>query len=84
MEERRLNHIIVLYNTCLIDSFNFQYFMVTGGQAGPSYTDITEVYIENVWVTVAAKLPYLVEGLSVATINNRVLSFGKLFIIWKK
>ena len=76
----------MLYHTCLIDSLNFQYFMVTGGQdPGPgTYIDFTEVYIENVWVTVAAKLPYLIEGLSVATINNRVLSFGIQFIICMK
>ena len=38
--------------------------------------DSTEVFSDNVWRTVVAKLPAQTNGLRIATINNRVLSFG--------
>ena len=49
--------------------------MVTGGY-GSSYLDSTEIFSDNAWRTVAAKLPFLMRDLRAATINNRVLSFG--------
>ena len=47
--------------------------MVTGGHRE---IDSTEIFSDNIWRTVAAKLPVLMYGLSAATINNRVLAFG--------
>ena len=49
--------------------------MVTGGYES-TYCDSTEIYNDNVWRTITAKLPTPLRGLRVATINNRVLSFG--------
>ena len=50
--------------------------MVTGGWTGSSRFDSTEIFSDNVWRTVAAKLPTPLAGLKVATIDNRVLAFG--------
>ena len=49
--------------------------MVTGGYGG-GYLDSTEIFSDNVWRMVTAKLPSPMQGLRVATINNRVLAFG--------
>ena len=49
--------------------------MVTGGFGG-AFFDSTEIFSDNVWRTVAAKLPTSMSTLGVATINNRVLAFG--------
>ena len=51
--------------------------MVTGGNDGPNnYLDSTEIFSDNVWRTVAARLPVAMNSPRVATINNRVLAFG--------
>ena len=52
--------------------------MVTGGhgETEPWFLDTTEVYQDNVWRTVAGKLPVPVASLRAATVNNRVLLFG--------
>ena len=52
--------------------------MVTGGYGD---LDTTEIFSDNVWRTVAAKLQWY--GQSIATINNRVLSFGKSLLLMK-
>ena len=54
--------------------------MVTGGYDGSSHFDSTEIFSDNVWRTVAAKLPHPMY-MTVATINNRVLAFGKYLVI---
>ena len=62
-------------------TFICQLFMVTGGYTGSSSLDGTEIFNDNVWRTVeAAKLPAPIYGLRVATLNNRVLSFGNSFL----
>ena len=63
----------------MIDTFNCQFLMVTGGLGdwgGRSFLDSTEIFSDNVWRIVAAKLPRPMNSLRVATINNRVLAFG--------
>ena len=52
--------------------------MVTGGHNGlrPIDSKDTEIFSDNVWRTVTAKLPTPIYGLRMATINNRVLAFG--------
>ena len=50
--------------------------MVTGGYDGSRHLDSTEIFSDNVWRTVTAKLPAPMGSLTVATINNRVLAFG--------
>ena len=50
--------------------------MVTGGWAGSTRLDSTEIFSDSVWRTVAGKLPYPMNYMSVTTINNRVLLFG--------
>lgn len=55
--------------------------MVTGGSTGTSVLDSTEIFSDKVWKTVNAKLPFPVDGLQLATINNRVLSFGNSFYL---
>ena len=57
--------------------------MVTGGYNYPNYFDSTEIYNDNVWRTITAKLPTPLRGLRVATINNRVLSFGNSLFLMK-
>ena len=51
--------------------------MVTGGHDGSSILDSTEIFSDNVWRTVTAKLPFPMQSLTVATINNRVLVMGR-------
>ena len=64
----------------------FQLMIVTGGNIGKEVT--TEIYSNNVWKTVAAKLPYeWIHSLEVISIANRVILFGNwqkyiLTIIW--
>ena len=80
---KKVNQII-LYHSYLIDTFNAQFLMVTGGLVwGTKSLDSTEIFSDNVWKTVIAKLPISIHNLSVATVNNRVLAFGKplLFVI---
>ena len=48
--------------------------MVTGG-SGPRL-DSTEIFSDNVWRTVASKLPRPMQEFRAAMINNRVLAFG--------
>ena len=58
--------------------------MVTGGLvSGVTILDSTEILSTvqqssnaNVWKTLSGKLPTPLVGMTVATINNRVLSFG--------
>ena len=52
--------------------------MVAGGFTAiySSRVDSTEILSDNVWRTVAAKLPFLMDSLRVAKVNNRILSFG--------
>ena len=50
--------------------------MVTGGWTGSNRFDSTEIFSDNVWRTVTAKLPDPMYDLRVVTINNRVLTFG--------
>ena len=67
------------FHTYVHSNVKYQIIMVTGGIAdtGPHrHLDDTEIFTDNIWRTVAAKLPVLMYGLSVATINNRVLAFG--------
>ena len=53
--------------------------MVTGGWSSGIRHDSTEIFSDNVWRTVAGKLPGGgVSALRIATINNQVLSFGKI------
>ena len=50
--------------------------MVTGGQDDGRLLDSTEIFSDNVWRTVAAKLPRPMDSMKGATTNNRVLVFG--------
>ena len=50
--------------------------MVTGGWSG-SLLDSTEIYNDNVWRTVAGKLPVPMKSLGVVAIKDRILNFGK-------
>ena len=53
--------------------------MVTGGHSGSVKLDSTEIFIDSVWrIVAAAKLPTPMTGHRIATLNNRVLLFGKL------
>ena len=78
---KKVNHIIVLLHTCLMDSSTCQILLVTGGKKGDglSYLDSTEVFSDNVWRTLTAKLPVPMDRMKVAPINNRVLLFGNSF-----
>ena len=58
--------------------------MVTGGRDKYTSLDSTEIFSDNVWRTVAGKLPVAVWGLKVATINNRVLIFGIVYYFCSK
>ena len=61
----------------------FQLLLVTGGygESGIHGLDTTEVFQDNVWRTVAGKLPAPTSGLRAATVDNsRVLSFGMLVL----
>ena len=57
-----------------------QILLVTGGNIGSSYLDSTEIFSNNVWRTLTAKLPTPMDKMAVATINNRVLLFGNSFL----
>ena len=63
-------------------SFNYQIILVTGGydDDGSSFLDSTEIFSDNVWRTLTAKLPVPMDNMEVATINNRVLLFGNSFL----
>ena len=52
--------------------------MVTGGFDGSRYRafDSTEIFSDNSWRSVTAKLPARMYALRVAALNNRVLAFG--------
>ena len=52
--------------------------MVTGGIFATGELDSTEIFSDNIWRTVIAKLPVPMFDLGVITMNNRVLSFGKI------
>ena len=56
--------------------------MVTGGYDGSNRLDSTEILKDrnNVWTTVAKKLPYPMHSIKAQTLNNRVLLFGMLNI----
>ena len=73
----KLNNI-VLYHTYLLFTFICQFIMVTGGKYATHFLDSTEIFNDNIWRTVTAKLPTSMDMLRVATINNRVLCFGNL------
>ena len=62
----------------IFDKHICQFLIVTGGsgKSTSGFLDSTEIFSDNVWRTVAAKLPALMSDMRVATINNRVLSFG--------
>ena len=61
-------------------SFNCQIILVTGGYDGSSFLDSTEIFSDNVWRTLTAKLPVPMDRMKVAPINNRVLLFGNSFL----
>ena len=63
-----------------IYSMIYQFFMVIGGGApdGSGFLDSTEIYSDNVWRTIRQKLPIKMGMFSGVTINNRVLTFGKI------
>ena len=67
----------------MIDSFKCQFLLVTGGyDYGSGYLDSTEIFSDNVWKTLTAKLPAPMGSMRTASINNRVLAFGNfLFMI---
>ena len=69
-------HCVVSYIHIFINTFNYQYLMITGGSKGGRYLDSTEIFSENIWRTVDAKLSAPKTGLRIATINKRVLAFG--------
>ena len=50
--------------------------MVTGG-FGTEYLDTSEVYADNVWRTVAGKLPAGMLTMRSTSVNNRVLLLGR-------
>ena len=51
---------------------------MTGGHGGSIQFDSTEIYRNNVWRTVAAKLPAKMFDMRATTFNNRVLVTGNL------
>ena len=65
------------YYVCLKVTFSCQFLMVTGGLSVSAYLDSTEIFSDSGWRTVAGKLSYPLTGLKVATINNKVLLFGR-------
>ena len=80
---KKVIKLVVSYHTCWLDGFNFQFILVTGGNGiltVPWYLDSTEIFSENVWRTLAAKLPVPMNNLGIATINNRVILFGNSFV----
>ena len=54
--------------------------LVTGGwDIDLTVLDSTEVYQDNEWKIVSGKLPLALVGTKVATIDDRVLSFGNIY-----
>ena len=59
--------------------------MVFGGSFGPGESDgglsSTEIfnYRNNVWRTIAGKMPFEITALRAVSYNNRVLSFGNTY-----
>ena len=51
--------------------------LVTGGGDGTVLLDSTEIFSDNVWRTVAGTLPQPMYRARAASIDNRVLLFGK-------
>ena len=72
---KKVNQIVLDF-TYLIDTFNCQFLMVTGGVSRSGHLDTTEIFSDNVWRTVAAELPVGISSLRMATVDNRVLLFG--------
>ena len=59
---------------------HFQLLLVTGGwDIDLTVLDSTEVYQDNEWKIVSGKLPLALVGTKVATIDDRVLSFGNIY-----
>ena len=52
---------------------------MTGGLGGSIFFDSTEIYRNNAWMTVAAKLPAKMFDMRATTINNKVLVTGNLW-----
>ena len=57
----------------------FQLLIVTGGidRNKFGFLDSTEIFRDNVWRTIAGKLPVKLARMSAVTFNKRVLLFGK-------
>ena len=75
----------VIFNLLYIKKFGCQFLLVTGGYSESSANfsaskilDSTEIFSDNIWRTVTSKLPAPMYGLTIVTINNRVLSFGNV------
>ena len=86
MLEKRLFVIVYSYLTTIyVNSNVFQHLIVMGGSEGPDnrFLDTAEVYSfrDNAW-TEAGKLPARMKVMRAATINNRVLLFGKYNLFW--
>ena len=54
--------------------------MVVGGLTGFTWLDTTEVYQDNEWRTVSGILPRAISNMAAASINDKILLFGKIFI----
>ena len=50
---------------------------MTGGHVGSALLDSTEIYRNNAWTLVAAKLPAKMIDMRATTVDNKVLVFGK-------
>ena len=70
--------LIDRFTFIFLHSINCQFLFVTGGYDGSSGLDSTEVLNDGIWMTVNAKLSSPISALRIASINNRVLSFGNL------
>ena len=74
---KKVNHTVF----CFKVTFSCQFLMVTGGWTGSgSSFDSTEIFSDNVWRTVAGKLPFPLKFMKGVTINNRVIIFGNISI----
>ena len=60
-----------------LNIYIYQILIVTGGKIGGTHFDSTEIYSNNGWMTVTAKLPTGMIDMRATTINNRVLVTGK-------
>ena len=57
-----------------------QILIVTGGsKALNEPLDSSEIYRDNVWRTIAGKMPFEITALRAVSYNNRVLSFGNTY-----